>query len=44
MVGMHQTDNRRKYFVDSIRNAYPQFLLPITATLMAFKTSIIFLL
>ena len=27
MVGMHQTDNRRKYFVDSIRNAYPQFLL-----------------
>ena len=27
MVGMHQTDNRRKYFVDSIRNGYPQFLL-----------------
>ncbi|MCZ2222366.1 MAG: polysaccharide deacetylase family protein [Chitinophagales bacterium] len=27
MVGMHQTDNRRKNFVDSIRNAYPQFLL-----------------
>ncbi len=27
MVGMHQTDNRRKHFVDSIRNAYPQFLL-----------------
>lgn len=27
MVGAHQTDNRRRYFVDSIRNAYPQFLL-----------------
>jgi peptidoglycan/xylan/chitin deacetylase (PgdA/CDA1 family) len=27
MVGMHQTDNRRRYFVDSIRNAYPKFLL-----------------
>jgi peptidoglycan-N-acetylglucosamine deacetylase len=27
MVGMHQTDNRRKSFVDSIRNAYPEFLL-----------------
>ncbi|MBX2931370.1 MAG: polysaccharide deacetylase family protein [Chitinophagaceae bacterium] len=27
MVGMHQIDNRRKHFVDTIRNAYPQFLL-----------------
>lgn len=27
MVGMHQFDNRRKHFVDTIRNAYPQFLL-----------------
>lgn len=27
MVGMHQTDNRRRNFVDSIRNAYPEFLL-----------------
>lgn len=27
MVGMHQLDHRRKLIVDSLRNAYPQFLI-----------------
>lgn len=27
MVGMHQFDHRRKMIVDSVRNAYPEFLL-----------------